>query len=548
MSLLVFDGAPNHRGSGLALPGNTIKKAELRSMDRRSFLQGSLGGASSAVAERSTVGGAITAIGLLNGAGAAQARSAPATVPIQSLRKALDPHDATVLAPSDSGFSTYQRYAAANLRVARRPAARVVIRTREGVAAAVNWLRDNGVPFAVRGGGHCYEAFSQNDAVVLDMRGMADVKIEDGGNRVSVGGGALLGQIYAALVDIGRIVPAGSCPQVGAAGHVLGGGYGMFARKYGLTCDSLIGVETVDAKGRILSVSDTQEKDLFWALRGGGAGSFGVVTRLVYRTTQIASGTRFAIEWGADNKLGISHAVAALRVWQNWAPSAPRELSPIMRISASGGQIRLRCFGISTRSDEGWLKQQLALLAGQIGGSIGVIETQSVEELLKHFAGSPGQLTRAIDDREFFKPVYYKGKSDVITTPLDADNAEALLTAVAKTGTVDAICDSYGGAIADVADDATAFVHRSRTLFNLQYYTEWASDTDLRRRLADISAVYAALRPSRTGAAYFNYCDLDIGKKDFAKAYWGTNLPRLKTVKAAYDPTNLFRHAQSVTS
>jgi hypothetical protein len=219
-----------------------------------------------------------------------------------------------------------------------------------------------------------------------------------------------------------------------------------------------------------------------------------------------------------------------------------------MRISASGGQIRLRCFGISTRSDEGWLKQQLALLAGQTGGSIGVIETQSVEELLKHFAGSPGQLTRAIDDREFFKPVYYKGKSDVITTPLDADNAEALLTAVAKTGTVDAICDSYGGAIADVADDATAFVHRSRTLFNLQYYTEWASDTDLRRRLADISAVYTALRPSRTGAAYFNYCDLDIGKKDFAKAYWGTNLPRLKTVKAAYDPTNLFRHAQSVTS
>jgi FAD/FMN-containing dehydrogenase len=113
---------------------------------------------------------------------------------------------------SRSGFSTYQRYAAANLRVARRPAARVVIRTREGVAAAVNWLRDNGVPFAVRGGGHCYEAFSQNDAVVLDMRGMADVKIEDGGNRVSVDGGALLGQIYAALVDIGRIVPAGSCP------------------------------------------------------------------------------------------------------------------------------------------------------------------------------------------------------------------------------------------------------------------------------------------------------------------------------------------------
>lgn len=517
-------------------------------MDRRSFLQGSLGGASSVVAVRSAVGGAIAAIGTLKGTGAALARSAPATVPIQSLRKALDPRDATVLAPSDGDYPTYQRYAAANLRVEHRPAARVLIRTREGAAAAVNWLRDNGVPFAIRGGGHCYEAFSQNDAVVLDMRGLADVKIEDGGARVSVGGGALLGQIYAALVETGRIVPAGSCPQVGAAGHVLGGGYGMFARKYGLTCDSLVGVEIVDAKGRILQVSDTQEKDLFWALRGGGAGSFGVVTRLIYRTTQIASGTRFAIDWGADNKLGIGHAVAALRAWQQWAPSAPRELSPIMRISASGGQLRLRCFGISTRADEAWVKQQLAPLAGQTGGGIGAIETQSVEGLLKHFAGSHEKLTGSIEDPEFFCPTYYKGKSDVITTPLDAANAESLVTAIAKVGAIDAICDPYGGAIADVSDDATAFVHRSRTLFNIQYFTEWTSDDELSRRLADMSTVYAALRPFRTGAAYFNYCDLDIGKQDFAKAYWGTNLSRLKTVKAAYDPTNLFHHAQSVTA
>jgi FAD/FMN-containing dehydrogenase len=470
------------------------------------------------------------------------------SVPAGSLRKALGPQDATVLTPADPAYSIYQRCAAANRRAAVSPEVRVVLRTREGAAAAVTWLRDNAVPFAIRGGGHCYESFSQNHAVVLDLRGMADIRLEKGGAQISVGGGALLGEIYAALVKVGRIVPAGSCPQVGAAGHVLGGGYGMFARKWGLTCDSLIGAEIVDAGGRILQVSDTQESELFWALRGGGAGSFGVVTRLAYKTTEIANGARFSIDWGADSILGINQAVEALLAWQAWAPNAPRELSAIMRISGSGGRPRLHCSGISTIPNESWVRRQLESFAHQTRGSIGTIEAQSAEELLKHFAGAPNKLTGALDDTEFFKPLYYKGKSDVITVPLGADSFEALVSAAAEANGVAVICDPYGGAIADVPNDATAFVHRSGTIFNIQYYTEWKRPNETRRRLGEIASVYSALSSSRTGGAYFNYCDLDLGKNAYASDYWGANLPRLQAAKSVYDPENLFRHAQSVQS
>ncbi len=502
-------------------------------MDRRSFLTASLGGAAT--------------IGLAEAAPARARRPvAPPPFPIASLRHALQPQDASVLAPTDGDYGRYQRYAAANLRAAHQPHARVLIRTPQGAAAAVNWLRRNGVAFSIRGGGHCYEAFSQNDSVVLDMRGLADIQIAPDGASVSVGGGALLGQIYAALVAKGRVFPAGSCPQVGAAGHTLGGGYGMLARKFGLTCDSLIGAELVDAKGRILAVDDAREKDLFWALRGGGAGSFGVVTRLIYKTIAIAQGARFAVEWGADGGLSIERAVAAFQAWQAWAPGAPRELTPIMRISARSGRPQLRCFGISANPDAAWVKQQIAHLARQTGGALGAIEAQAIEDLLKHFSGPADALTGGIDARLFFDPTYYKGKSDVISSPLDAKALKALIAAVVKAGAVDVICDPYGGAIADIADDAMAFVHRSKTVFNMQYFTEWTSprDADGRKRLNEMADVYAALAPVRSGAAYFNYCDLDLGKT-YATNYWGANLARLKSVKAAYDPQNLFHHAQS---
>ena len=105
------------------------------------------------------------------------------------------------------------------------------------------------------------------------------------------------------------------------------------------------------------------------------------------------------------------------------------------------------------------------------------------------------------------------------------------------------ICDPYGGAISTTAPDATAFAHRAGTLYCMQYASTWSGGNDA-RRLEDMASLYAAMRPFMSGAAYVNYRDVDLA--DWPNAYWGSNLARLRQVKAAFDPDNVFRHALSI--
>jgi hypothetical protein len=121
--------------------------------------------------------------------------------------------------------------------------------------------------------------------------------------------------------------------------------------------------------------------------------------------------------------------------------------------------------------------------------------------------------------------------------------AQTLMNGV-DTANIYAICDSYGGAIANTAPDATAFAHRKGTLYCLQYGTDHFSAAETAQRLGAMRSFYAAMRPYVSGAAYVNYCDLDLA--DYATAYWGQNLPRLKQIKSAFDPGNVFKHAQSI--
>jgi hypothetical protein len=136
-----------------------------------------------------------------------------------------------------------------------------------------------------------------------------------------------------------------------------------------------------------------------------------------------------------------------------------------------------------------------------------------------------------------------KGKSDYATSPMSDAGLLALMNGVG-TANIFAICDSYGGAIANTAPDATAFARRKGTLYCLQYGADHFSAAETAQRLAAMRTFYAAMRPYVSGAAYVNYCDLDLA--DYATAYWGQNLPRLKQIKSAFDPGNVFKHAQSV--
>ena len=154
---------------------------------------------------------------------------------------------------------------------------------------------------------------------------------------------------------------------------------------------------------------------------------------------------------------------------------------------------------------------------------------------MKHFAGP-------LD----YESVFMKAKSDYVLDPLGTNAIQAMLAAVAgvPAGGVVLLCDSYGGKIADVAADATAFPRRKGTQYCIQYYSSWTRAADTPTHVAQVAKVYEAMRPFMPGASYVNYCDLDL--RDYPDAYWGDNLARLMAVKQQYDPQNLFHHAQSV--
>jgi len=459
----------------------------------------------------------------------AVARPGTAATPLPPLPD-LPASDVTFLTPSDPGYDDY--LPAVNARKQLSPALRAVCNSETGVAAMVDWVRSNNLDFAVRCGGHYYEGLSQSTDVVIDVRGLSGIDIDTTAGTVTVGTGVSLYDIYTALAAQGLALQAGSCPTVGISGHLTGGGHGLLARSHGLTCDSLQEVRIVDAQSRILTANATSESDLHWASSGGGGGSLGIATQFTIGVFPLATAIVFGVTW----TLSQSKAAALFAAWQGWAPNAPSTITSIMRVGPNGGgTIMMRCIGQSVGSETELRNQLKPLIAMNAPSRPLTVQSLSFIKAVDHFTGGTD-----------YPSVYMKAKSDYVMTPLDSAAIHDMMAATAAipVGGIVLLCDSYGGKIADVASDATAFAHRAGTQYCIQYYSEWLRAADTPAHLANVAKVYAAMRPHMPGFSYVNYCDLDL--PDYAQAYWGDNLPRLMAVKAQYDPQNLFRHAQSV--
>ena len=403
---------------------------------------------------------------------AAEPQSSAALPPLPNLSAS----EVLFLTPSDPQYASY--LASANLRTQLSPALRAVCKTEHAVAVMIDWVRSNNLSFGIRCGGHSYEGFSQSQDVVIDLRGLQDISVDTTAGTITVGAGVSLYDVYQQLANEGYAFPAGSCPTVGIAGHVMGGGHGLLARSHGLTCDVLRQVTMIDCEGSTLQATANSEPDLFWACRGGGGGSFGIATQFVLSIFALTKVLVFGVSW----RLSQSHAAGILNAWQTWAPNAPNSITSIMKLA--------------------------------------------------------GPLT--------YELVYMKAKSDYVFSPLASSAIADLLSAVAAVpvGGIAVLCDAYGGQIGNVSVADTAFPRRDGTQYCIQYFSSWQDASQSGSHLTNIANVYAAMRPYLPGAAYVNYCDLDL--QNWADAYWGTNLSRLSSVKAAYDANNLFRHQQSV--
>src|SRR5215216_2068921 len=241
------------------------------------------------------------------------------------------------------------------------PQAVVLCETPADVSETISFARRSELRTATRSGGHCFAGHSSTGGVVIDVTPMRSVSVS--GGVATVGAGARLGHVYDSLQEHDLAIPAGTCPSVGVAGLTLGGGLGILGRKYGVTSDHLIGAQIVLANGRLIECDATREPELFWALRGAGAGNFGVVTSLVFRTVPAPSMTNFHLTWP------FPRAAAIIQAWQGWAPVAPDELAASLKVTAAGAvdqPASVDVYGalLGTESDAAELLETLVVRAG----------------------------------------------------------------------------------------------------------------------------------------------------------------------------------------
>lgn len=439
--------------------------------------------------------------------------------------------DVRLLRPGDAAYEQYQPIY--NKRMEQRPRWRAMCLTPDGVRRLVDVARESRIPFAIRSGGHSFEGLSQSDALSIDVRPLNRISFDPATRSLTVGAGVALGDVYRAAARAGMCFPAGSCPTVGLAGHIHGGGFGLLSRPLGLASDALLAVDLVDAAGQQRHVSAETDPDLFWALQGGGGGTFGAATSftvgLFPSPPMFTLAQSFVLDQPAASRL--------VDGWQRWITSLPEECATILTVRSVGNaRISVRLAGQYYGENPAVLSAALANLSGLSGQAIAPqIRGRSFLEAVGRFSGGWN-----------YESKFSKGKSDFVMSPLPAAGVDTLLRGVTALPPNDivVIMDAYGGAIRKRRGSETAFAHRE-ALYSIQYYSSWFDASKTGQRVAGLRGVYDAMRPFLPGYSYVNYCDLDL--KDWRRAYWGDNAQRLAQVKAHVDPTNLFHHAQSIT-
>jgi FAD/FMN-containing dehydrogenase len=425
-----------------------------------------------------------------------------------------------------------------------RPRAVVLAESSADVAKAILWARKYGIPLAPRAGGHSYGGYSTTNGLVVDVTRMSAVSVDSAARTATVGAGARLIDVYSKLWAHRVGIPAGSCPTVGVGGHALGGGVGFSSRRLGTTCDNVLAVRIVTADGRVLDCDQHHHPDLYWACRGGGGRNFGIATSFRFKVHPVGNVSYFTIEWPWEM------APSVIQAWQGFGPHAPDALFSTLNLR-SGSGVAPRIIGAGQLFGS---KAQLSSVLAPLVDTDSPTRVSLYENTFLHAAEVWAGCSDDIDACHLapagkLMRDTYKGKSDYALTPISAAGIQQIVnalearTAISTPGRGILLLDSYGGAINRVPKAATAFVHRD-ALFSMQYLAYWDSPAQAAANLAWIRAFYAAMRPYVSGFAYQNYIDPDL--KSWARAYYGSNLPRLVAVKKAYDPGNVFRFAQSI--
>jgi len=440
--------------------------------------------------------------------------------------------------PGESGYLTAKRlYNPLFDRL--RPAAVVRAEALADVVETVRFARQHGLVVRPRGGSHSYVGASSGNGVIqLDLGRMDGIDV--GSGSVTVQAGARLFDVHTALDAHGQTLPTGSCPTVGVAGLTLGGGVGVEGRAHGLTCDALQEAVVVTADGRVRHVSSSSEPNLFWGLRGGGGGNFGIVTRFRFRTFPAQSAGFFFLHFrGRD-------AEAVVRGWLQRLGSMPRSSWANVHVDAVSGGLDVRIVGLSLTGDG---HQEAGRLEAAIGRDVteSSFFTRDHLDSVKLLAGCSTRTDaqcHLVPQGDLGRESFVAGSDVIGATATQLDAAVGAVRRRSRDGGPGSLLlDPLGGRISDVARGGSAFRWREAKGI-AQWYVGLPtapSSTNVDVARAWIRSGHTAMGANSVGG-YVNY--VEPGRA--LPTYYGANWSRLRQVKAAYDPGNFFHSSWSI--
>lgn len=452
----------------------------------------------------------------------------PAKAPLEKdtvkvMESVLDADNVVFLKKGDEDFDQFKN--GFNLRVQKEPALIALCKNTEGVVSSVNFARQNNLKIAIRSGGHSFESFSSSEGgMLINLSLMNKVEwLPD--NAVNVEPACLLRDLYDELLPKNRIIPAGSCGTVGVGGLSLGGGYGFFARKYGLTCDSMIEATMVDGLGKVHHAK--AEDELLWALRGGGNGNFGIITQMKFKTHPAPAGfTRYRFK---ARKLNVQRARELLEMWFDQSSRLPESCFSAFVLNGKTLTTLITNFEDGTKD----LKEMIQVHEEKMDeSSIG--KRRELAKSLKTYYGVQ-------------HPIYFKNSSAGYYNDFSSISSfiDQVLEIVINTPGVIYQINTLGGNIADPEfENASSYPHRHLPyLSELQtYWEEGRNPSRLTKAFADIQKIFF---DNGVREQYRNYPSMEF--ESWETAYYGeTNYPKLQQIKKKYDPDNTISHPQSI--
>jgi len=413
----------------------------------------------------------------------------------------------------------------------KRPAAIARVADAGDVAKVIAFARERGLPLSVRSGGHGATAQAVvDDGIVIDLRDMKAIDLDVERKTVWAETGLTAAELSQAVGKHGLAIGFGDTGSVGIGGITLGGGVGYLARKFGLTVDSLAAADIVTAEGELLRVDAERHPDLFWAIRGGG-GNFGVATRFKFRLADVSAFTGGMLVLPAT-----ADAVARFVAESEAAPEAVTTIGNVMPCpplpfvpeALHGTLVIFAIIGVAAPDDEA-----AAMLAP-----------------FRAIAEPIADMVKPIPYPEIYPPEddsYHPlaVSRNLFVERIDLADSKRMLEALQATDSPMRAVQIrvLGGAVARVANDATAYAHRDRKIMvNVAIFYEGAEDKPRREAWVEEVAGWLAAGDQ---AAYVNFIGFE-GDARTRAAYPHGAWDRLVAIKARYDPTNLFDGNQNI--